>query len=98
MASQARTRRTAVPTRRSGVRIDSLAAVLGRYAVYLALALVFLGPFVWMFFGSLRRESEIHGMMFPFSWHTIVPVEWSLQSYLDIYGISEEGRRGGLRF
>ena len=36
--------------------------------------------------------------MFPFNWHTIVPVEWTLQSYRDIFGISEEGAKGGLRF
>lgn len=51
-----------------------------------------------MLFGSVRRESEIHGYMFPFTINTIIPVEWTLQSFLDIYGISEEGKRGGLRF
>ncbi len=69
-----------------------------RYALYAVIAVVFLLPFVWMFFGSVRREIEIHGYMFPFGWHTIVPVEWTLQNFLDIYGISEEGAKGGLRF
>lgn len=69
-----------------------------RCLLYFIIVVVFLLPFVWMFFGSVRREIEIHGYMFPFSWHTIVPVEWTLQSYLDIYGISEEGAKGGLRF
>jgi multiple sugar transport system permease protein len=69
-----------------------------RYLLYFIIVVVFLLPFIWMFFGSVRREIEIHGYMFPFGWHTIVPVEWTLQSYLDIYGISEEGSKGGLRF
>ncbi len=69
-----------------------------RYTIYAVIAFVFLLPFVWMFLGSVRRESEIHGYMFPFGWHTIVPVEWTLQNFLDIYGISEEGAKGGLRF
>lgn len=72
--------------------------VVGRYALYFFLAVIFLLPFIWMFFGSVRREIEIHQYMFPFSWHTIVPVDWTLQSFLDIYGISEEGNKGGLRF
>jgi multiple sugar transport system permease protein len=98
MAIRAGAQPTVVATRHTGVRVGVVAAFVARYALYLVLALVFLGPFIWMFFGSLRRESEIHGMMFPFTWHTVVPVEWSLQSFLDIYGISEEGKRGGLRF
>jgi multiple sugar transport system permease protein len=51
-----------------------------------------------MFFGSIRRESEIHGLMFPFTWHTIVPVEWTLENFRDIFGLSEEGIQGGLHF
>ncbi|TAK26114.1 MAG: carbohydrate ABC transporter permease [Chloroflexota bacterium] len=72
--------------------------VAGRYAIYLIIVVFFLMPFIWMFFGSVRRESEIHGYMFPFSWNTIVPVEWTLQNFLDIYGISEAGEKGGLKF
>jgi multiple sugar transport system permease protein len=83
---------------RSRVNVGRVAELVGRYLVYLAIVVLFLGPFLWMFFGSVRRESEIHGMMFPLTWHTMWPVEWSLQSYRDIYGISEEGRKGGLRF
>lgn len=84
--------------RPSPFRVSSLVEPVLRYTLYVILLAVFLLPFVWMFFGSVRRESEIHGYMFPFGWHTIVPVEWSLQSYLDIFGISEEGAKGGLKF
>jgi multiple sugar transport system permease protein len=36
--------------------------------------------------------------MFPFGWHTIVPVEWTLDNFRDIFGLSEEGIQGGLHF
>lgn len=74
------------------------AELTSRYLLYAFIAVVFLLPFVWMVFGSVREESEIHGLMFPFTWHTIVPVNWSIQSYLDIYGLSAEGKAGGLKF
>jgi multiple sugar transport system permease protein len=94
------TKAAAVPSaqRRSTIRPGQLVEPILRYLLYAIILIVFLLPFLWMFFGSVRKESEIHGYMFPFSWHTIVPVEWSLQSYLDIFGISEEGAKGGLRF
>jgi ABC-type glycerol-3-phosphate transport system permease component len=92
-------RAVALPaTRGSTLALGRAVGPAAGYLLYLAIAIVFLGPFIWMFFGSLRRETEIHGYMFPFSWHTIVPVEWTLQNFYDIYGISEEGRRGGLQF
>ncbi len=69
-----------------------------RYFLYAFLSVVFLLPFVWMVLGSVREESEIHGLMFPFTLHTIWPVNWTLKSYLDIYGISAEGQAGGLMF
>jgi multiple sugar transport system permease protein len=72
--------------------------LVGRYLVYAIIAFVFLVPFIWMFLGSVRNENEIHGYMFPFQWHTIIPVNWTLQNFLDIYGISPEGAAGGLRF
>jgi multiple sugar transport system permease protein len=87
-----------VPTARPGPRIGRFVEPVLRYALYVVITVVFLLPFIWMFTGSVRAESEIHGMMFPFNWHTIVPVQWTLQSYLDIFGISEAGAKGGLRF
>jgi multiple sugar transport system permease protein len=72
--------------------------LVGQYLVYLIIAVLFLGPFLWMFFGSVRKEAEIHGLMFPFSWHTIVPVQWTLENFLDIFGLSQAGREGNLQF
>jgi ABC-type glycerol-3-phosphate transport system permease component len=85
-------------SRTSGLRLGTVAGKVGQYALYVIITVIFLLPFLWMFFGSVRRESEIHGMMFPLSWNTIIPVEWTVQNYLDIFGISQEGRQGGLQF
>jgi multiple sugar transport system permease protein len=98
MAAQGQARALEATANPPRVIAGRVAELVGRSAVYLAIGVLFLGPFIWMFFGSVRRESEIHGMMFPFTWHTIVPVEWTLQNFLDIYGLSEEGQKGGLRF
>src|SRR3712207_843918 len=94
------TRAVAAPAAARGrtLTIGRVVEPIVRYALYAVIAVIFLLPFVWMFFGSVRREIEIHGSMFPFGWHTIVPIEWTLQNFLDIYGISEEGAKGGLRF
>ena len=83
---------------RRALPLGKILELVLRYTLYVVIGVVFLLPFLWMFFGSVRREIEIHSLMFPFNWHTIVPVEWTLQSYLDIFGISEEGAKGGLRF
>src|SRR4051812_32149953 len=83
---------------RQTLAVGRLAELVLRYVLYALILIVFLLPFIWMFFGSVRREIEIHSLMFPFNWHTIVPVEWTVQSYLDIFGLSEEGAKGGLRF
>ena len=88
----------ALPASKPSFRPMQIVEPVLRYLLYAVILIVFLIPFLWMFFGSVRKEAEIHGYMFPFSWHTIVPVEWSLQSYLDIFGISEEGAKGGLKF
>jgi len=87
-----------VPRQRRALRLNRLVEPILRYTLYAVIVVIFLMPFIWMFFGSVRKESEIHGMMFPFGWHTIVPVEWTLQNFLDIYGLSDEGKAGGLRF
>lgn len=84
--------------RRATERGMAVVEQLGRYVLYLLLGIVFLGPFLWMFAGSVRQEAEIHGYMFPLGWHTIVPVHWTLENFADIFGITPEGRAGGLQF
>src|SRR5262249_56767691 len=87
-----------VPERKQTLRLGQAGELVLRSVIYLLIVIVFLLPFIWMFTGSVRNEAEIHGLMFPFNLHTIVPVEWTPQSYLDIFGISEAGAKGGFRF
>ncbi|MEZ4661033.1 MAG: carbohydrate ABC transporter permease [Caldilineaceae bacterium] len=75
-----------------------LVGSIARYVIYVLLVFIFIIPFLWMLFGSLRNEAEIFSTLYPFTWNTILPIEWSLESYLDIFGISEAGRSAGLNF
>jgi multiple sugar transport system permease protein len=77
-------------------RRGALAVLRG--VLYVILALIFLIPFIWMIFGSLRQEKEIFAYLYPLSWHTFLPVDWTLNHYLDVLGFSAEGRRFGLNF
>ncbi|HMO57893.1 MAG TPA: carbohydrate ABC transporter permease [Roseiflexaceae bacterium] len=69
-----------------------------RLAAYVLLCFIFLIPFAWMFFGSLRAEREIFTYLTPFSLQTFIPIEWTLDSYLTILGLNDAGRMSGLGF
>lgn len=79
-------------------QLKKILVVVLRFAVYLALAFIFLMPFIWMALGSLRLEREIFANLYPFGWRTFVPIEWTLNNYLDVLGLSAEGRRFGFNF
>ncbi len=79
-------------------RLSHYALTLLLAVLYIILFLVFTVPFFWMFFGSIREESEIFANLYPFSWKTILPIQWSLKNYLDIFGISDDGQKFGLQF
>lgn len=90
--ASARSERSSAFTLRRG------ALAVGRGVLYVLLSLIFLIPFIWMIFGSLREEREIFQFLYPLSWHTFFPVEWTLKHWADILGLSDEGRRAGLNF
>jgi ABC-type glycerol-3-phosphate transport system permease component len=69
-----------------------------RAVLYVVLTLIFLVPFIWMIFGSLRDESEIFQYLYPLSWKTFFPIHWTLDHYLTVLGLNEEGKRFGLNF
>jgi multiple sugar transport system permease protein len=71
---------------------------VGHSFLYIVLLVLFLTPFLWMFFGALRDQKEILGQLFPFTWHTIVPIQWTLKNFGDIYGLTLEGHDAGLQF
>jgi ABC-type glycerol-3-phosphate transport system permease component len=69
-----------------------------RWVIYLTLAWLFLMPFIWMVLGSLRLEREIFANLYPFGWRTFVPIEWTLENYMDVLGLSESGQQYGFNF
>jgi ABC-type glycerol-3-phosphate transport system permease component len=69
-----------------------------RVLLYVAICVIFLVPFAWMFFGSLRAEREIFAYLTPLSWRTFIPIEWTLDSYQTILGLNEAGRRLNMNF
>jgi multiple sugar transport system permease protein len=78
--------------------LGTIAITLLRWVAYLVLCFIFLTPFLWMTLGSLRMEREIFAYLYPFDWHTFVPIEWTLQNYRDVLGLSPEGQRYGFNF
>src|SRR3712207_5741398 len=63
--------------------------VLGRalrYLAYVVIFLVFIVPFLWMTLGAFRNEQEIFRYVTPFQIRTFIPVEWTLQNFVEIFG------------
>lgn len=82
------------PARRA---LEIVGGVL-RALLYVVICVIFLVPFAWMIFGSLRAEREIFAYLTPFSWRTFIPIDWTLDSYLTILGLNETGRASGYNF
>lgn len=78
--------------------VSKTAGTVVRWAAYIVISLVFLLPFIWMSLGSLRAEREIFQFLYPFGWRTFVPIDWTLNNYLDVLGLSAEGKRFGFNF
>ena len=94
-----------LPRLAAGPQTRPLSRTLLRWAIracefvlYSSIVAIFVVPLIWMLFGSLRRETEIFQYIYPLSWNTFIPIEWTLKNYLDVLGLSEEGRRFGLDF
>src|SRR5262245_8814754 len=85
---QRQTARRHSPAQRALGVVSSVLRVL----LYVVICVIFLMPFAWMFFGSLRAEREIFAYLVPFGWRTFVPIEWTLDSYLTILGLNDAGR------
>jgi multiple sugar transport system permease protein len=84
--------------RAGAIRAGMAAAPAARYALGGLILLIYVIPFAWMMLGSLRRETEIFQFTYPLSWRTFIPVVWTLKNFLDILGLSPEGRSYGLDF
>jgi multiple sugar transport system permease protein/putative chitobiose transport system permease protein len=88
----------AVRKRSLNQNLKKLGSVLGENFLYLILIVLFVAPLAWMVLGSLREEKEIFANLYPFSIHTFWPINWTLDTYLDMFGISEIGIMYGLHF
>lgn len=66
--------------------------------IYVLILIIYLLPFAWMILGSLRKETELFANVYPLSWHTLVPIDWTLFNYQEIFGLVETGRGAGLFF
>jgi multiple sugar transport system permease protein len=92
---------TLARTRHEGALLHGLRGgglIVLRGLLFAVISLLFLIPFIWMLFGSLRVESEIFQYLYPLSWKTFFPIDWTLEHYRDVLGISEAGKRAGLNF
>ncbi len=55
------------------------------YIVLCIIAVVSLFPLLWAFSASLRSDTELFKYALPFSFHTLVPVKFTLASYIQIF-------------
>src|SRR5215207_8975256 len=57
----------------------------GRYLAYLLIFLIFTVPFIWMTLGAFRNEQEIFRYVTPLQVRTFIPIEWTLQNFVEIF-------------
>ena len=55
------------------------------YAVLAAIAVIALFPLIYIILASFRTDEEIFRYALPFSIHTLIPVEWTLENYKVIF-------------
>lgn len=55
------------------------------YAVLAAIAVIALFPLIYIILASFRTDEEIFRYALPFSIHTLIPVEWTLENYKIIF-------------
>jgi multiple sugar transport system permease protein len=80
------------------VRIRQAAGMLFVVIAYGLLTLLFITPLLWMIGSSLRPSPEVFQYVFPLGWKTFIPIQFTLDNFADIFGLSEEGRTLGFQF
>ena len=63
-----------------------------KYTVLVAVALLFLFPYFWMFGASLRPIQEIFADVYPLSWKTFFPGHFTLANYHSLFTKEPFGR------
>lgn len=52
-----------------------------RYALLIVFGLAFVVPFLWMFLAAFKPQAEIFQYVYPLSWKTFIPQEWTLENF-----------------
>jgi len=55
------------------------------YISLAVIAILTLFPLLWGISASLRADTELYTYIMPFSFHTLVPVEFTLKSYIELF-------------
>ncbi len=55
------------------------------YLALCGLAVIFLVPYLWMVFSSLKPQVEIFQYVYPLSWKTFVPQHFTLGAYRELF-------------
>lgn len=56
-----------------------------RYILLIIAAFIALFPIVWAFSASLRPRSDTFSNIFPLTWRTFFPTEWTLDNFRDLF-------------
>lgn len=62
------------------------------YLVLVTIAVIALFPLLFAIVSSLRPNDEIYEFAMPFQLHTLIPVKWTLDSYVEIFKEYNFGR------
>ncbi len=55
------------------------------YVALIIIAIVTLFPLVWGISASLRDDSELYSYIMPFTIHTLIPVEFTVKSWVELF-------------
>lgn len=61
---------------------------IGRYILLVVAALIAIFPIVWALASAFRPRRETFENVYPLSWKTFVPVDWTLQNFVDLFSDS----------
>lgn len=56
-------------------------AMAVRYGLLTVFGLAFVVPFLWMFLAAFKPQAEIFQYVYPLSWKTFIPQEWTLENF-----------------
>ncbi len=68
-----------------GASIRRLAGGGLLYLTLWTLAMVFIVPYLWLFFSSIKPAREIFQYIFPLSWKTFIPQVFTLDAYRELF-------------